>query len=1169
MESNDEVDLLASSNICGQTILRIVSRGNAIITELLRLAHNIPPSFAAPSKELARRGLEPIVCDFAYFRQAEAREKTIESSERLLELDHSFRDQHVAIVRRFYKLFESIYLYLKDFLQFLKDLSDGVFIAQTLSNVLLNADGKQLVAEALYLFGVMLILLEDRINGLVRERIVVAYLRYCGVAETDEFDRVRLLTARTTWLPSDSDPLASPYASSKKRPKDYPESYFARFPVPEHVVDMVIGRLRSDDVYHQIKAYPLPAHRSTALSTQAGMLYVILYFAPHVLRDERATMREIVDRHFPDNWVIAYHMGHFVDLSVAWAPYKAAAAALANTIAVDNVRALARKYWTAVPQCLQTTRHFLTEGVLVDEYVLDNIAPLLDAVRNCNVTLRWLLLQRHSVGAKLREIAEGDAGGAQGDEALFALLLDGAQLEYTLKRRLEQLLDARLARWASLRDEAATRMNELSAYFAGERALTRVRKSESLQTWFADLEAQIRALESDDSTLAGRKIQQLISALEEVEQFEQIEASLQVLQFLRETRDYLHQMVRVVNVKEDVLVALGIVSDMSYAWRLVHDFVPMMQRRVQRDPGSVIKLRAVFLKMSAAILAPLMRINQAGSDDLYSVSEFHSGELVKFVRLVLEIVPRSLFSIMKRIIGLITSHIRELPAKIDRSDLAQVAQLDRRYDLAEATHAISVFTEGILAMETTLVGVIKVDPKQLLEDGIRKELVRQIADALDRAIDFDSARPPAPVEFRRRLATLAELLDGFRRSFQYIQDYVSLQGLRIWQQEFSRIVNFNVELECNTFLKLQIYGWQSAFQSVAIPIPEYAPRDARSVNFVGRLARTLLAQTAPHNTIYLELMSAWHDRGGAEVVGIRTFSDLLTAIGVFGVAGLDRLFCFMLVKHTQALLGAMRALRGGARGFLAAVAQRLDPLDAVPQGAAALYGDALARAERALMDIRDEACAIGQMQLLRRQLQHLLRFRCKLDSGNLYNALDVANRAIMAEVQKNPAAYSGALLGELTDYLEVAGLSDAFSKIYVTAPPMPHAAVVALLLVLSQLSSEKRFQYDAKLGILFSRKKSGDWAFDETPFVVGIITLLKQLHSTHTQLFLGYLGQFVRAKINATLELNAVAPYPPDAVNTLHFIEHFLKLTDTPRKVIEQYIPPYIFDSFREQHENL
>lgn len=47
-------------------------------------------------------------------------------------------------------------------------------------------------------------------------------------------------------------------------------------------------------------------------------------------------------------------------------------------------------------------------------------------------------------------------------------------------------------------------------------------------------------------------------------------------------------------------------------------------------------------------------------------------------------------------------------------------QSTERYDLARATHAISVFTEGILAMNKTLMGVVEVDPKQMLEDGIRK-----------------------------------------------------------------------------------------------------------------------------------------------------------------------------------------------------------------------------------------------------------------------------------------------------------------------------------------------------------------------------------------------------------------------------------------------------------------
>lgn len=77
----------------------------------------------------------------------------------------------------------------------------------------------------------------------------------------------------------------------------------SRVPINKTFVNMVLGRLRSDDLYNQIVAYPLPEQRSTALATQASMLYVILYFAPDMLHNQQAVMREIVDKHFPDNWV--------------------------------------------------------------------------------------------------------------------------------------------------------------------------------------------------------------------------------------------------------------------------------------------------------------------------------------------------------------------------------------------------------------------------------------------------------------------------------------------------------------------------------------------------------------------------------------------------------------------------------------------------------------------------------------------------------------------------------------------------------------------------------------------------------------------------------------------------------------------------------------------------
>ena len=35
-------------------------------------------------------------------------------------------------------------------------------------------------------------------------------------------------------------------------------------------------------------------------------------------------MREIVDKHFYDNWVISFFMGYTLDLIEIWEPYKAA-----------------------------------------------------------------------------------------------------------------------------------------------------------------------------------------------------------------------------------------------------------------------------------------------------------------------------------------------------------------------------------------------------------------------------------------------------------------------------------------------------------------------------------------------------------------------------------------------------------------------------------------------------------------------------------------------------------------------------------------------------------------------------------------------------------------------------------------------------------------------------
>ena len=244
--------------------------------------------------------------------------------------------------------------------------------------------GKQLLSEVIYLYGVILLLLDECIDGVIRERMLISYLRYMGQNEIPLIDEVCKLMGKTNYYPK----------STGKRSPGYPEEFFSRYPLPNKLIQMVIGRLRSDDIYYQQSAYPLPEHRSTALASQAQMLYVILYFSPSILKEEFAIMREIVDKHFPDNWVITYYLGFTVDLSWAWEPYKSAKQALSQTIQNQNVLNLRNKYWNGLPKLLQTLHNYLREGVMTEQFILEQRSTLIATLRECNIIVRWLMLRQ-------------------------------------------------------------------------------------------------------------------------------------------------------------------------------------------------------------------------------------------------------------------------------------------------------------------------------------------------------------------------------------------------------------------------------------------------------------------------------------------------------------------------------------------------------------------------------------------------------------------------------------------------------------------------------------------------------------------------------------------------------------------------------------------------------
>lgn len=1166
------MELLAENNLCGHTLLSLSASGSSIIAELLRLSKNIPEVFLSEEKD---QNYKPVLFDFGYLKRPDDFEKKINASTNLVDVDGEFFEAYEAILMRFYGLFESIVKYKKDFQEFVENLDSGIFIQYTVESVVQDIDGKQLMCEALYLYGTMLLLLDRHIPGPIREKMVIAVLRHKGETTLEHLESVCNLIRSTGYDPTQPN----------KHPKNYPENFFSRFPVTSSVVKLVIQTLQSDDIYRQARAFPSPEHRSNRLATQAGMLYVILYFAPEMLYKNDTAMRETVDRHFSDNWIITIYMGHVIDLSKEWLRYKSAAKALANILTTENVTAVSKQNMTWFREAKNELGEFLTEGVLNQQFLMVNMESLLQCMRKSNVALRWRLLHRRVDHPRFTTLIQNQIP----PEEVMDLMLTSAQLEYEVKNLFSDLLDSKPDLYEEVKNACALRLTKLSEYFTGEMPLTSVKKDSRMMQWFAQLATQIQTLdeEEDHSTVMGRKLAKTIAALKEVELFDQIDKDDQILAFLSDTRDMITQLIRVVNLKHADLSKMEVITDLSYALELISDYTNVLHVKVQSTAGDQglpkmqseanysVLLRAGFVKLASILDVPLTRITQVDSPDAVSVAEFYSSVLVDLMRKVLDVIPRSVFAILSQIVQVQTHSLAPLPVKFESHRLKDYAQLQHRYTLAKLTNKASSFTECVLAMEKTPLGIIQVDARQILQDGLRKELVRQVCQAMHKTIHLRASTTLVDIstDFDKIMDKLKHQMEGFRRSIEYIQDYVDLAGLKMWQEEVARVVNYNIEQECNRYLKRKVLDHNSKYQSKVIPIPRFSLKlDTKdinglgAVNFMGRVMNALLAMTSPDTTIFAPEAIGWYDFEGQELCGIKTFARLATGVTATGLAGLDRLLSFRIVHHLTSFLRFHKDTVTQFLPLLEQIRDGLFPDSGVPNNASKLYGASLKKMEKLMTPMLKYVLRIGQAQLLRRQMGFVLKFSCRLDANLLYQALTTTNTAVLNDVKeyyRNPETKpypkeSNPLLGQLNKLLEASGMSDPMVKIYTVSEPIEGIPVLVLLFIITHMS---KLVFDKAYCTLVPRRST--YLLDGMPLVVGVWTLLKQFHPSYTRQVLAYLGQFVRSTLDDTISASdgKTSNIPVEVTNTLLFIDMFCKVGKIPRSAISEFIPSYILDA--------
>ena len=224
-------------------------------------------------------------------------------------------------------------------------------------------------------------------------------------------------------------------------------------------------------------------------------------------------------------------------------------------------------------------RELLTEGCITGETLLDNVGRVLTMIRESNVTLRWLMLHttqlsatvsQHKRSRQLLETVRLEARVTSED--VLGLIVMVSRLEQHTRQLYSRMLSEREKSWSKLRQGCVERMEELAEVFGGKQKLSRIQPNKRLEKWLLDRAGQMRTLELETAGQSSRLAVSLVQALEDAKEFHQLEANLQVTQYLSETRESLLAMIRLAGAEDDFLVQLQILSDFSYAWHIIDNF---------------------------------------------------------------------------------------------------------------------------------------------------------------------------------------------------------------------------------------------------------------------------------------------------------------------------------------------------------------------------------------------------------------------------------------------------------------------------------------------------------------------------------------------------------------------------------------------------------------------
>lgn len=405
-------------------------------------------------------------------------------------------------------------------------------------------------------------------------------------------------------------------------------------------------------------------------------------------------------------------------------------------------------------------------------------------------------------------------------------------------------------------------------------------------------------------------------------------------------------------------------------------------------------------------------------------------------------------------------------------------------------------------------------------------------------------------------------------------------------------------------------------------VPTFIPVDANDFTFMGRLLRNITDSLG--KGMYLDSLSSWYDAEGQQIFGLRYVHFLHEHLGTTFLQGLDRLIVYTVVSETRKFqrdygfhigggtVSEELRVKGKKQNFQ--LMQALSQFDAVISPAfEALNPNAVPRyklLKQQTTNISSQflpmIVKVGKLQLLRKLVVRQINFAAKVECAQYTACLETANKAILHNiVEIKETAQHVALEREYPDVaalvqqgkldssegeegltkeqeavreekyeeagkamrdfmrdvtvcLEFVGQVKPMNKVYSLSRDLHHMPLMFALVTLNALNY---IQYDAHLYSMVRSKK--EVVLDGPHFIVGLLTIFKQYHSSNFLKYMMYLSNYLKNVIQASqFQPTGMKQLPPEVTPILCFLEELMRFEGRARDVVVQIVGPYIFDYF-------